>query len=74
MEDKIERVNEYWFRMLKGAELNYPITELDMLAFYCCVRHWPHFLYGRQVTVYTNHMALIHIIAAKEAKISEYSD
>lgn len=35
MLDKIEKVNEYWSRMLKGAELNYPITELEMLALYC---------------------------------------
>ncbi len=68
MLDKIEKVNEYWSRMLKGAELNYPITELEMLALYCCVRHWQHFLYGRKVTVYTDHMALIHIMAAKEVQ------
>ena len=68
LRELIEVVNEFWSRMLKGAELNYPITELEMLALYCCVKHWQHFLYGRKCIVYTDHMALIHIMAAKEVQ------
>ena len=64
--DGIERVIEWGSRLLGGSELNYGITDLEMLALTYCVGKWLHYIYGRKVVCFTDHQALIHVLAAKD--------
>ena len=64
--DEKEHVIEYCSRKLKGAELNYGITDIEMLAINFCVRKWRNYIYGKEVVWYTDHKALIHVMASKQ--------
>lgn len=48
-------------RTLKGAELNYGITEKEALAVLYCLRQWRVFVLGTKVTVITDHKSLIFL-------------
>ena len=43
---------------LSKSEKNYPVTELETLAVVWGVTHFRYYLYGHQVTVYTDHAAV----------------
>jgi len=43
---------------LSGAEKNYGITDLEMLAVVWTISHFHYYLYGHCVTVYTDHSAV----------------
>jgi hypothetical protein len=48
----------YASRSLKGAKLNYTVTELEYLALVWSLRKWHTLLLGRKVRVHTDHQAL----------------
>ena len=48
----------YVSRALTPAEKNYAITELETLAVVWAITHFHVYLYGHDVTVYTDHMAV----------------
>lgn len=48
----------YASRSLKGAEVNYTITELECLALVWSLRKWHTLLMGRRVKIHTDHKAL----------------
>ena len=48
----------YASRFLSGAEKRYAITELETLAVVWAVSHFHAYLYGNDVTVYTDHSAV----------------
>ena len=48
----------YASRSLHGAEVNYPVTELEALGVVWAVQQFRHYLYGRQCTVITDHQPL----------------
>ena len=52
----------YASRSLTAAERNYSITELETLAVVWLITHFHSYLYGHQVTVYTNHSAVQAIL------------
>ena len=55
-------------RVLRGAELNYGITELEGLAVvWACKSVWPHYLTGSKTVVYTDHAALTYILAQSQS-------
>ena len=55
-------------RVLRGAELNYGITELEGLAVvWACKQVWPHYLTGSRAVVYTDHAALTYILAQSQS-------
>ena len=45
-------------RSLSGAERRYAITELETLAVVWAISHFHAYLYGHDVTVYTDHSAV----------------
>ena len=48
----------YASRALSRSERNYSITELETLAVVWAISHFRHFLYGKRVTVFTDHTAV----------------
>ncbi len=48
----------YANRSLTAAERNYGITELEALAVVWALIHYRSYLYGQEVTVYTDHSAV----------------
>jgi thymidylate kinase len=67
-DEKKEYVVAYASRSLRGAEGNYPITELECLAVVWGIQHFHKFLIGRRFTVYTDHSALKGLMNAKIPK------
>jgi hypothetical protein len=45
---------------LKGAELNYPVHEKELLAILCALRKWKTDLLGSEFLVYTDHKTLLN--------------
>ena len=52
----------YASRSLTVAERNYSITELETLAVVWVITHFHSYLYGHQLTVYTDHSAVQAIL------------
>ena len=52
----------YASRSLTAAERNYGITELETLAVVWSITHYHSYLYGHDVTVYTDHLAVQAIL------------
>ena len=48
----------YASRSLSKSEKNYPVTDLETLAVIWGVTHIRYYLYGHQVTIYTDHAAV----------------
>jgi len=57
-EEGREYVVSYASRGLRGAEVNYPITELECLAVIWAVQHFHKYLINRKFRVITDHSAL----------------
>lgn len=51
----------YASRSLGGAELNYTITEKELLALVYACSKFRYFIHGRKVIVHTDHKALIYL-------------
>lgn len=45
----------FYSRVLRGAELRYSVSEREALAIVCAVNHFDVYLFGREVTVKTDH-------------------
>ena len=57
----------YYSRSLSNVEVNYSITEKELLAIKCAFSNWRHLLLGakHQVTVFTDHKNLIYTLGGK---------
>nr|XP_016483010.1 PREDICTED: uncharacterized protein LOC107803755 [Nicotiana tabacum] len=58
----------YACRTLNGAQLNYTLTEKEMLAVVFAFHKFRSYLIGSKVIVYTDHDALRYLIDKKESK------
>ncbi len=59
------QVIAYASRTLNAAESRYSVTHLEALALVWALRHFRDIIYGYQVTVYTDHAALLHLFKGK---------
>ncbi|XP_061354673.1 uncharacterized protein LOC133299250 [Gastrolobium bilobum] len=66
--DKLFRSIYYASKTLNEAQVNYTVTEKELLVVvYACEKFRPYIL-GSQVTVHTDHAALKYLFSKKEAK------
>lgn len=64
---KVLGVVAYFSLQFKGAELNYPVREKEMLAVVRTLEKFRYLLQGQKVTIRTDHESLIHLLkSAKE--------
>ncbi|XP_070023150.1 uncharacterized protein [Nicotiana sylvestris] len=66
--DKLMHPIYYASRMLSGAQLNYTVTEKEMLVVVFAFDKFRSYLIGSKVVVYTDHAALRYLIEKKESK------
>ena len=60
-EDGLEHPLGYYSKALTDTESRYSNTEREMLSVYASLKHFYPMLYGRVVTVYTDHIASVHL-------------
>jgi hypothetical protein len=53
---------------MTGAQLNYAITEKELIAVVFAIDKFRSYLVGAKVIVYTNHAALKYLLTKKDAK------
>ncbi len=63
--DGVDLPVAFYSRQLRGAEKNYSVTELETLAIVSAVRHFEYYLYGRSVTVYSDHKPCVSLLSSK---------
>ncbi|XP_019224370.1 PREDICTED: uncharacterized protein LOC109206057 [Nicotiana attenuata] len=66
--DKVMHPIYYASRTLSGAQLNYTVTEKEMLAAVFAFDKFRSYLIGSKEIVYTDHAALRYLIEKKESK------
>ncbi|XP_075080015.1 uncharacterized protein LOC142165338 [Nicotiana tabacum] len=66
--DKLMHPIYYASRTLSGAQLNYTVTEKEMLAVVFAFDKFRSYLIGSKVIVYTDHAALRYLIEKKDSK------
>ncbi|XP_070019793.1 uncharacterized protein [Nicotiana sylvestris] len=72
--DKLMHPIYYASRMLSGAQLNYTVTEKEMLAVVFAFDKFRSYLICSKVIVYTNHAALRYLIEKNESKLLQEFD
>ena len=58
----------YASKALNEAQKNYTVTEQELLAVVFAFENFRSYLLGTRVIVHTDHLALIYLIAKKDAK------
>ena len=66
--DKLPHVIYYACRTLNNAQLNYTITEKELLAVVFVLDKFRSYLIGSKVIVFTDHAALKYLLSKKDAK------
>ncbi|XP_070023366.1 uncharacterized protein [Nicotiana sylvestris] len=66
--DKLMHLIYYASRTLSGAQLNYTVTEKEMLAVVFAFDKFRSYLIGSKVIIYTDHATLKYLIEKQESK------
>jgi hypothetical protein len=66
--DKKHYAISYASKTLTGPQLNYAITEKELLAVVFAIKKFRSYLVGAKVIVYTDHTALKYLLTKKHAK------
>jgi len=64
--DDSEYVICYASRLLKGAELNYSVSEKEMLAVIWAIKQFRCYIYGTVFEVVTDHSCLQYLLTIKD--------
>ena len=54
----------FFSRQLQGAEKNYSITELETLAIVSALKHFEFYIYGTNITIFTDHKACTALLTS----------
>lgn len=65
-ENDTEFVIQYGSRLLRGAEINYAITELELLAVVYFCKTWKYYLLNQKFYIITDHSALLWLFNLKD--------
>ena len=65
VQDKEEKVIEYFSSVLSKPEKNYCATRKELLAIVRAVEHFHKYLYGREFLIRTDHAALTWLLQMK---------
>ncbi|KAI3701798.1 hypothetical protein L6452_27149 [Arctium lappa] len=65
------KVIAYASRQLKIHEKNYPTHDLELAAVVFSLKLWRHYLYGTQLTLYTDHKSLKYVFDQKELNMRQ---
>jgi hypothetical protein len=66
--DKKHYAISYASKTLTGPQLNYAITEKELLAVVFAIKKFRSYLVGAKVIIYTDHTALKYLLTKKHAK------
>lgn len=66
IQNNVESPIAYASRQLSKSEKNYTVTEKELLAIVWSVRHFDHYLFGRQVTIVRDHKPLADLNKLKK--------
>ena len=66
--DKLRNVINYVSKTLNDAQLNYSITEKELLAVVFMLDKFRSYLLGSKIINYSNHTTLEYIFSKKDAK------
>ena len=66
MKDGIARPIEFFSRKFSIPETKYSAFDRELLAIFLSVRHFRHFLEGRQFTIFTDHKPLLYCLTMKD--------
>jgi hypothetical protein len=64
--DGVERVVAYMSKTFSDAERRYCTTRKELLAIIFALKHWRHYLIGREVLVRSDHSALQYLLTSKD--------
>ncbi|WMV41230.1 hypothetical protein MTR67_034615 [Solanum verrucosum] len=66
-----KNVIAYASYQLKMHERNYPTHDLELAAVVFALKIWPHYLYGVNCEVFTNHRSLQHVFTQKDLNLRQ---
>ena len=66
--NKLPRVIYYASKILNDAQLNFTTTEKEFLAVVFALEKFRSYLVGTHTIVYTDHSAIRHLLAKKDAR------
>ena len=66
------RVVAYGSRQLKNHEQNYPTHDMELAAIVFALKIWPHYLYGEQFEVYSDHKSLKYIFTQRYLNMRQH--
>ena len=62
----LEHPIAYASRLLSDAEQRYTVTEKELLAIIWAIKHFHHYVYGRRITLMTDHKPLVDLQNIKQ--------
>jgi len=57
---------EFFSHKLSAPQVNYSTFDRELLGIFLSIKHFQHFLIGRQVTIFTDHKPLIFVLDMKD--------
>ena len=59
-------------RQLKNHEQNYPTHDMELAAVVFALKIWPHYLYGEEFEVYSDHKSLTYIFKQRDLNMRQH--